>query len=202
MSGPGATMVDVAFALAGGPVQADYAAPLHAALVRLLPWLDDEADAAVHPLRRVTAVDGRFTIGAHSRLVLRVPETRAEACASLAGLSLDLDEPLAVGPARRRTLFAFPTLYSPLVITGDRAEDDFLAAVQRTVEGWDGRCEVIVGRAGTRSLETGPRSGFSLMLHGVTPALSLRAQHEGVGGYRKYGCGVFVPHRSADAVVA
>ena len=194
-------MIDVAFALTGGPVRSDYAAPLHAALRRLLPWLDDEPAAALHPLRRVTQVDGSLCVGSHSRLVLRVPEARLDACAALEGRALDLDQPLQVGKAQRRPLFAFPTLYSSLVVTGDRAEDQFLAAVLHAIETWDTRCQVIVGRAGTRAVEAGALAGFSLMLHGMAPAESLRAQAEGVGGYRKYGCGVFIPHRSADAVV-
>ncbi|HUL65391.1 MAG TPA: type I-MYXAN CRISPR-associated protein Cas6/Cmx6 [Burkholderiaceae bacterium] len=195
-------VVDIVFPLAGGPLPASYAAPLHAALLRLLPWLDEETDAAVHPLRRVTNVDGRVRLGAHSRLVVRVPETRADACAALAGRLLEVGEPLRLGQAQRRPLLAFPTVYSPLVVTGDRTEEAFLAAVLRTLENWDGRCEVIVGRAGTCAAHTEMLFGFSLMLHGVAPPLSLRAQSEGIGGYRKYGCGVFVPHRSASAVTA
>jgi len=197
----GVPMVDVAFALAGGPVQPDYASHLHAALLRLLPWLDEEPDAAVHPLRRVTQVDGRLCVGAHSRLMMRVPEVRIDACAALEGCTLDLGEPLRLGRVQRRPLFAFPTLYSPLVVTGDRAEEAFLATVLRAVGKWDGSCAVIVGRAGIRAVDTAALPGFSLMLHGVAPSLSLRAQSEGIGGYRKYGCGVFVAHRSAAAVV-
>ena len=87
-----------------------------------------------------------------------------------------------------------------LVVTGDDTEEDFLATVQRAVARWESGCQVIVGRAGNRRADTGPLVGFSVMLHGVSPAVSLRAQAEGVGGYRKLGCGVFVPHRSADAV--
>jgi CRISPR-associated protein Cas6 len=203
MTPPGtAPMVDVAFALAGGPVRPDYAAPLHAALRALLPWLDDEPLAAVHPLKRVTQVDGRICLGAHSRLVMRVPETHAALCATLEGRTLDVGEELQVGRSQRRALFAFPTLYSPLVVTGDSTEPDFLATILRTVDRWQGRCEVIVGRAGTRAVETEVLAGFSLMLHGVGPAISMCVQAEGLGSHRKYGCGVFVPHRSADAVAA
>lgn len=195
-------MIDVALALAGGPLHRDYAAPLQAALCRLLPWFDAEPEAAVHPLRGVTQVDGRVYVGAHSRLVLRVPEPRADACLALEGSRLDVDQPLRLGRGRKRALLAHSTLYSPLVITGDEEEDRFLATVNATVAHWDARCQVIVGRGGTCATDTGGRAGFSVMLHGVTPAVSLRAQAEGVGSFRKYGCGVFVPHRSADAVVA
>lgn len=197
-----ATMIDVALALSGGPVQNDYAAPLHAALLGRLPWLDDEPGCAVHPLRHVTQIDGRICVGAHSRLVLRVPTARATECAALTGHRLDIDAPLRVGAARPRPLLAFPTLYSSIVVTGDRGEGDFLATIRRTIDQWDPRCQVIVGRAATRDVPGAALAGFSVMLHGIDTTVSLRAQIEGVGGYRTYGCGVFVPHRSADAVVA
>lgn len=195
-------MIDVMFVITGGPLRRDYAAPLHAALGRALPWLDDESAAAVHPLRGVTCVDGRLCLGARSRLLLRVPEERIRDCAALSGRSLNLDEPIAVGTAQLRPLNPYRTLYSRLVVTGDDTEEHFLAAVKQAVANWDTACQIIVGRAGTCAGDTAAVSGFSVMLHGVSPQVSLRAQTEGVGGYRKFGCGVFVPHRSADAVGA
>lgn len=193
-------VVDVAFALQGGPVDPDYAAPLHAQLRRALPWFDDELEAGVFPLRGVTAVDGRWYLGPRSRLVLRVPAARAAACAALAGRSLALHAPLRVGTPHVRSLLPYATVYSPLVVTGDAKEDTFLAAVLRTVAGWNTLCQVIVGRAGSRRVDAGAMEGFSVMLHGVAPEVSLRVQEQGLGGYRKFGCGLFLPHRSADAV--
>ncbi|MFI4931427.1 MAG: type I-MYXAN CRISPR-associated protein Cas6/Cmx6, partial [Burkholderiales bacterium] len=43
-------------------------------------------------------------------------------------------------------------------------------------------------------------TGFSLMLHGLSAADSLRVQRAGVGPHRMLGGGIFVPHRSAAAV--
>jgi hypothetical protein len=45
-------------------------------------------------------------------------------------------------------------------------------------------------------------AGFSLMLHGLSVADSLRVQRAGIGPHRLLGCGIFVPHRSAAAVGA
>jgi hypothetical protein len=42
--------------------------------------------------------------------------------------------------------------------------------------------------------------GFSLKVHGLEVDTSLRLQQEGLGGERKRGCGVFVPHKSIVAV--
>jgi hypothetical protein len=44
--------------------------------------------------------------------------------------------------------------------------------------------------------------GFSLLLHGLTPAQSLAVQESGLGEGRKLGCGIFVPHKSVVAVGA
>jgi hypothetical protein len=39
------------------------------------------------------------------------------------------------------------------------------------------------------------------MLHELSPEHSLRMQAAGLGAQRKLGCGIFVPHKSAGAVV-
>jgi CRISPR-associated protein Cas6 len=195
-----APMVDVAFAVQGGPVERDCAAELHAQVRAVLPWLEEEASAGIHPLRGVTPVGGDLLIGPRARLMLRVPIARVTDCEALQGRVLALREPLRIGLARVRSLLPYQTLYSPLVITGDTAEDRFLAAVQRVLSAWHTACQVIVGQSGTRHVDTGVQTGFSLMLHGVSPESSLHAQQAGLGGYRKFGCGLFVPHRSADAV--
>jgi CRISPR-associated protein Cas6 len=194
------SVVDLVFALRGGPIEYDYAASLHAQLRVALPWLDAETDAGVFPLRGATAVDGKWLLGPRSKLVLRVPAARAGDCAALAGRSLALREPVQLGQARARALLPYRTLYSPLVVTGDAAEDRFLATVLRAVAAWNSMCQVVVGRAGTRRVDAGAMEGFSVMLHGVSPETSLRVQEQGLGAYRKFGCGLFLPHRSADAV--
>ncbi|MDE2299724.1 MAG: hypothetical protein KGK18_16350, partial [Burkholderiales bacterium] len=43
-------------------------------------------------------------------------------------------------------------------------------------------------------------TGFSLMLHGLSGADSVRLQRSGLGPHRLLGCGIFVRHRSAAAV--
>jgi CRISPR-associated protein Cas6 len=195
-----ALMVDVAFAVQGGPVERDCAAGLHTQLRAALPWLEEEVCAGIHPLRGVTPAGEDLLIGPRTRLILRVPIDRVPDCAALQGRVLALREPLQIGRGLVRSLLPYRTLYSPLVVTGDASEDRFLATVQRVLSAWEMVCQVIVGQSGTRRVDTGVQTGFSLMLHGVTPQSSLHAQQSGVGGYRKFGCGLFVPHRSADAV--
>ena len=43
-------------------------------------------------------------------------------------------------------------------------------------------------------------SARSLMIDGIEVAESVRLQQEGLGPGRKYGCGIFLPHKGIDAV--
>ncbi|MCX8005660.1 MAG: type I-MYXAN CRISPR-associated protein Cas6/Cmx6 [Burkholderiaceae bacterium] len=193
-----APMLDVVFPLRGGPIAREYADALTEQLCAALPWLGDEAEAGVHPLRGTTACGEELLLGGRASLTLRVPVGRGDDCQRLQGARLDLAGPVELGTPRARPLFAHPTLYSYLVVTDTADEAHFLADVRQALAAWDVHCDVIVGRRQTRRLAGASRTGFSLMLHGLPPAASLRAQCTGLGAYRLQGCGLFVPHKSAD----
>ena len=61
---------------------------------------------------------------------------------------------------------------------------------------------MIPGRAHAAATPEGELRGFSLLLHGLTPAQSLAVQSSGLGRGRKLGCGIFIPHKSVVAVGA
>ena len=50
------------------------------------------------------------------------------------------------------------------------------------------------------AVRAGVRRGFSVLLHGMTPELSLRLQERGLGELRLQGCGIVVPYKSVAAV--
>jgi len=192
--------IDFAFSIAGECVDRDYPQGLYEALRAAAPWLDEEPLAGVHPIRGLTPSTGALLIGGRTRLVLRVPESRIAACERLQGIALALPEPLRIGSASRRELLPHPVLHARLVVTGAEDETDFVADVARAVAELALDCETIVGRRGEVRVGEQRFGGFSLMLHGLSAAQSLKAQAHGVGQYRKLGCGVFVPHKSVAAV--
>lgn len=192
---------DFAFAVDGGIIDRDYPVALYRALAKRLPWLDDEPLAGVHPIRGLTPCPDGMLIGGRTRIVLRVPEHRAEECASLQGADLEVPAPLHVGQGSRRELLPYPVLHSRLVVTGAHEESDFLRDVGAELEVLGIECDTIVGRRGEVRLDAGRiLVGYSLMLHGLSPADSQLAQERGVGQQRKLGCGLFVPHKSVAAV--
>jgi CRISPR-associated protein Cas6 len=192
--------VDYAYAVAGASVARDYPFVLYQALRALAPWLDDEPLAGVHPIRGLTPAAGTLLIGGRTRLMLRVPESRAQECSQLQGQELELDTPLQIGRASRRELLAHPVLHAKLVVTGANDEGDFVADIDRAIAELDLDCETIVGRRGELRIGEQLLAGFSLMLHGLSVADSLKAQAHGLGQHRKLGCGLFVPHKSVAAV--
>jgi CRISPR-associated protein Cas6 len=192
--------LDYAYAIAGISVGRDYPFELYQALLALAPWLDQEPLAGVHPMRGLTPAAGSLLIGGRTRLMLRVPQARLDACARLQGLPLALPEPLRIGHASARELLAHPVLHARLVITGSDDEGAFVADVGRAVAELELDCETIVGRRGELRLGDQRLTGFSLMLHGLSAADSLKAQAHGIGQHRKLGCGLFVPHKSVAAV--
>lgn len=195
-----ASPVDFAFAVSGDRVDPDYPSGLHRALAAALPWLDDEAQAGIHPIRGLTPCAGKLMVGGRTRVVLRAPLHRADDCARLEGARLEVPAPLLVGRVSMRELLAYPVLHARLVVTGAEVEADFVADVERGVAELDLDCEMIVGRRGELQTNAGRLVGFSLMLHGLSATESLRLQEHGLGRHRKLGCGLFVPHKAIAAV--
>jgi CRISPR-associated protein Cas6 len=194
-------VLDLAFKVRGSPLPVDHRHSLRAAIARALPWFEDEATAAIHPLKSAHADDGATLLSARSRLLLRVPAWRQRAAGQLGGQVLALHSgTLDIGTSIVRPLLGHGTLYAHLVTGNADDELAFAAAMRDELELLGIRGEVICGRR--QSIGGGDRQlrGFSVMVHGLTRESSLLLQARGTGGDMKLGCGVFVPHRSAAAV--
>jgi CRISPR-associated protein Cas6 len=193
-------MVDVAFSLRGGSIPADHGWRLFELLAARLQWLAAEPDAGVHPIRGARAVAGEIHLGARARLMLRLPRRRTEAAFDLTGSRFDLGGGIEVGDAHLRQLFPHGTLYSQFVTTGSADEAGFQREVSRQLRAAGIECDVVCGKARSARAQDAELAGFSLMLHALSSEQSLAMQATGLGGARKLGCGIFVPHKSAAAV--
>jgi CRISPR-associated protein Cas6 len=193
----GVSSVDVLFELSGSHVPADHASALADAVSAVLPWFAAEPRAGIHPLRAAPSTHGTLVLARRSRLVVRVPDARATQALALAGRRLDLQgEPVTVGAGHLKALVPSMTLYAQRVVTGARDEPTFHGDVERCLAELGVRCEFISGRARSVRAEGGDVVGYSLALHGLAPADSLRVQADGIGGERRLGFGIFVPHKA------
>jgi CRISPR-associated protein Cas6 len=193
-------IVDLVFALRGKAVALDYADLLWQALEPRLPWFGDEPAAGVHPLAGVSPGDRELYLTHRARLALRLPAERVKAARALCGSRLDLGGEVEIGEAAVRPLSQIPTLYSSFVTIGVESEDEFIAACSAHFRASSIAAELVCGKARVGHGAAGHWHGYSLMLFGLSIENSLRMQREGLGGERKRGCGIFIPHKSVAAV--
>jgi CRISPR-associated protein Cas6 len=204
ISPPDQVKIDLSFAVRGGPIAADHGYPLFAALCRHLPWLHAGEEIGVHPIRGPLLGNRLLAIASESRLVLRL----------LAGKSLEVDgASLTVGVPTVTPLIPAATLRSRLVtIRGFTDAPAFLDATTRqltelgvqatpqllmrqAVSSTQGATDRAAGTVLRRTLRIRDREvvGFALQVADLTAEESLLLQEAGLGGRRRFGCGIFVP---------
>jgi CRISPR-associated protein Cas6 len=196
---PAASVVDLVFQLTGRSVPRDYTPALRAALQQALPWLAQEARAGIHPLKLVQG--GAGLLSPRTRLLLRLPRGRVAEAGALAGHTLSVDgHAVQLGEPHERELLPHATLYAYAVAAAGEDEVAFMRAMEGELQALGVRTQTVCGKRGGRPLDGGTLTTFSLMLHALSAADSLRVQELGLGPHRLLGCGVFVPHKSAAAV--
>lgn len=202
MDEPRSTMVDVAFALVGDALPREHRRALAEALAPRLPWLADTPGAGVHRINVSAGAGRQALLSRRSRLTLRVPREQAAALDVLAGAEFDLgDQRLRLdGPPRPRELLPHGALYAHVVAARSDDELEFLAAIDAELAALGITGRRMCGRL--QHLDDGAAMlpGYSLMLDGLSPAHALRLLESGLGPHRLWGCGLFVPHKSAAAV--
>jgi CRISPR-associated protein Cas6 len=196
-----ADMVDMAFAITGGRLPIEHRGALADAIDAVLPWLALTPDVGVHPLKLARS-GPQPLLSNRTRLTLRLPRSRAPEAAALAGRELPVgDGRLRLGDAHARELLPWGTLYAHCVAALDGDDElGFLQAVQAELDALGVAGRVICGLA--RRGADGTTRGYGVMVDGLSATDSLTLQRHGIGAGRRFGYGLFVPHKSAAAVGA
>lgn len=199
-------MIDLAFVIVGRTIPLDHGYPLFSALCRVAPSLHGAQGIGVHPIRGRRAEPGVLHLTEQSRLRLRLPSEELAPSLALAGSELKIGgHLLRVGIPRVESLIPATSLASRLVtfrnaLDPTRFEDrvrEELSRMQIDAE------PVLVpatipprtGQPIRRVLKIVDKRvvGYALRINGLTALDSIRLQEEGLGGRRRFGCGVFVP---------
>jgi CRISPR-associated protein Cas6 len=198
-------MVDVVFTVTGGPVAVDHGYPLFGALCRVLGNLHDVDWLAVHPLRGSSLGGGRLALRSGASLALRIAHERIPDVLPLAGKSVEIaGAKVHIGVPQLRMLRAAPSLVARTVTFKNHvAAETFLPHVIEELARHDLRADLELGKRRIVTIAGKKVVGFRLALHGLSDEDAMRLQTDGLGGRRRFGCGVFVPvagrrHGGAD----
>lgn len=206
-------IVDISYRIECKALPLDHAWSLSQALHQALPWLKAEDKAGVHLIHVAESGNGWYRpddpetgvlyLSKRTRMTLRVPKERIDAALQLTGSKLEIDgHPLVVGEGAVKPLSNMPTLFARYVVcASDLAEDQFIKqSAQQIMAMGVPVTKLLAGKQTSLRLPDQQVTTRSLMIAELTPEHSVLLQQQGLGGGRKYGCGLFLPQKGIVAV--
>jgi len=196
---PAQYMTDVVFDLDGSVLPNSYPFAMWEEIVMYLPWLNEEKNAGILPLKG-SINDSVTLLSKRTKLVLRVSEERASDTLSLTNKHLNIEgNLLIVGSGKERQFQASPTLHTYMV-ESKLDEVAFLEDMKTKLQLLNISCNLICDKHRKISGLKQTLSGFGLVLHDLKPQASLQIQRTGLGNFRNYGCGIFVPFKAISGL--
>lgn len=194
-------ITDVQFELKGKLLPHDHGRALYQALARFAPWMENEEMLGVHPIQGADLGNGMLMLNRRARLMIRAPRERLPELLALTGKEFEIaGNQFEIGSGKPRPLSWHTPLYAHCVTTGSSDEKQFAQDIIRLLDSLQIDSRFICGKRQTLTGDHGEEHGYSLMLHGLPIEHALLIQQQGLGTNRKYGCGIFIPHKSITAV--
>jgi len=202
-------VVDAVFAIACRTLPVDHAYALQQAIQEALPWFAEEPHAGLHTVHGAASGAGwlrpegegaLLQLSHRARLALRLPAHRAQDAAVLVGRTLQVAGwPLRVEKMALRPLSRITTLFSRCVVLAEGDETVFVSAAIAELGALGIRAErMVCGRVTQVATPERTYQARSLMLAGLALEQSLLLQRSGLGAGRKFGCGLFIPHKDIN----
>ena len=194
------THIDLKFTLPCDiSIPSDHGYFLYSGISRIIPGIHNDTSIGIHPIGG-KIIDKRILITSRSsRLGIRIPAERIQDFLCLIGNNIKVStQTLTIGYPQIFPLKPSANLRSRLVtVKGFLEKEAFLDAIQRQMEDLKLSKEItiIVGKQRTIRVKDKEIIGFDLLLNSLTAEESLKIQETGLGGRRRFGCGVFVPYR-------
>ena len=213
------TTIDLSFRIMGDSVAYDHAYALYSALARFNAGWHEAQWLGIHTIKGLAFKDA-IRLTPFSELRLRAPTEKLPELIRLAGKRLILKtdsrhDQILIGVPQVLSLWASPILRSSCVTikiseventerTPDR--EMFLSAAQKQLAAhkiagdlWIDDSLDTQGRERSRRvlhIKHKTIIGYAVTVSNLSDEDSLRLQVEGLGGRRKFGCGLFFPVRS------
>ena len=204
---------DLMFKIECKTLPLDHGYTLSQQVLQHLPWLREEAQAAIHQIHVAESANGWMRpedpetevlcVSKRTRMTLRLPRSRLEDARELTGKTLDIQgHTLTVGEFTTRPLSKLTTIFARYMDTdGIEDESQFLQNMADLLRDKGIRIKKMMsGKLVEHQTDQGVILTRKLMLSDLEVKESLMLQEQGLGDKKLLGMGIFMPHKGIDAV--
>lgn len=204
-------VVDLIYKIKCKQVPTTHAYELAEAMYKALPWIKDEPSVGIHQIHGATTgngwirpADGELIyLSKRSKMSLRVPKSRVDDAHKLTGQVLDIAGcTVEVGQAMTKMMHPLPTVFARYVVVPDGMDEtEFTYWVAEELSQRDIQLnKLLCGISHQLNLPDGSYETRSVMIADLDKLTSVALQEEGIGPFRHYGCGIFLPQKGIKAV--
>ena len=188
-------VIDLEFPIRGRALPVDHGYALYSACCNPLPFLHADKDTGVHPVQGSYNGGENVLVTRQSRLAFRIKADRVGDYLPLAGKQLEVSGcPVTVGVPNLRLLRPAASLQARTVtIAGFKEEGPFLEALYRQLKPMAPEAKATLLKRRTITVAGKQIVGFKVLVENLSAEESLALQEHGLGGRRRFGCGLFVP---------
>jgi len=205
-------MIDVAYRINCKTLPFDHAYELSKEITKLLPWLVEDKLSGIHTLHGpdsgngwMRAEDEEIFLSQRTRLIIRIPKEKVALAKQLENQILEvLGNKIKIGKSNVKPFLVVRDLICRFVLNHEDVcenENEFLSKMINELNSFEISIKkAICGKTKNLTIDGKKRLGRSLMIADLSKENSVRLQDIGVGEGRIFGCGIFLPHKSIDAV--
>ena len=203
-------MVDLSFSVDCKELPYDHAYELSSEIIKLVPEIKNDNRNAIQTLHGPMSGNGwvradgeNIFLSKRAKLCLRVRKDHADKIREIEGKKIKLfGNELNIGKSKIKSFLVVRDLFCRFVSCNeDLPEENFLEEVQTELRAFKVNIKkALCGQS--KRISFGEKSLYtrSLMISDLTKEEAVILQEEGVGKHRLFGCGIFLPHKSIDAV--
>ena len=190
----------------------DHIAQLSQVILEIAPYLKNEPNFGIHTIHGAEsgngwqrAEDGSTIFYPSARSLLRLQSPSAIASKvrrDLDNLTVRLfDHDLTLRQAKINKLYSCDTIFARYVADENKDENKFLYHINNKLKQLNIKANKLVcGMAHTIKIPKGKILTRSLMLADLDISDALLLQSLGIGDYKQFGCGLFLPHKKVEDV--
>ena len=204
---------DLLFKISCKTLPLDHGYILSQQILKHLPWMQDEPQAAIHQIHVAESANGWLRpdnpetdvlcVSHRTKMSLRLPSSRLEDARALIGQTLDIDgHELTVGKFSTRKLSRLTTIFARYMDTqGSEDENEFLENMVRLLREKGIRPKKMLGgMLVAHRTDQGEILTRKLMISDLQVRESMLLQEQGLGDRKLLGMGIFMPHKGIDPV--